>query len=472
MLALVLLLAWMAAASLSVTGTNGFMLETPALYFSVGQEFQPRLISLSATAAAPPSTVSLELLNARGTAIAKQLVSLNAAATALGSAFALPRAGDYLLRANSDAGAQTIPLHALPEPDARYGGVLAVASLGLSSGASDYLREHGFAVSELAAGAAPRLIVVGDPRLEEANLVEDYTALWRAVAAGSDLLLLDPIPPGAAEFWPIAGPYSRDSAICGEDAFAPPFTEGLEAGTSLATLLRPALTFDLAQQSQLDIYHWDGRRLLRPTSHSGYSGCHALFSFRLGAGWVTYSTLPLLQHFQDVRARIYLMNLIQAMAKRKRSVPESPGLAWVMDQRMKQAAQAPAPAGAAIAVFYRPPPARTAPAPVLEPAASAGRECAPEDETRPGASWTLNLAAAQSVQGLNLDLRPAPGSDAYELAASSDGAHWTDLPGTNAANPGASTVAIPDGRWKAFRLTVPLGVPTPHWRFCGLTPVG
>lgn len=452
--ALVLLLAWMAAASVSVSSAKGFMLEVPALYLSVGQEFQPRLLSLAANAAAPASSVSLELFNPRGTAVATQRLQLDAAAIVLGSALALPSAGSYVLRAYSDGGTQSIALHALPEPAAGYGGVLAIASLGLSAGAADYLRQHGFAVTELDAEPSSRLIVVGDPRLDGANLPARYTRLWRAVAGGASLLLLDPIPPGVAGFWPLAGPLAPGSASCGEDAFATPFTDGMD-GANAATLLQPPLAFDLAQQSQLDLYHWDGRRLLRPDHHRGYAGCHALFSFRLGSGWVTYSTLPLLQHFQDARARIYLMNLIEAMARRKRYVPDSPGLAWVMTQRMQQAAREPVSAAAAMAVFYRPPPASAAPAPRLEPG------CAAAAETLPGASWTLNLAAPQAVRALKLDLRPAPGAGSYALAASLDGQHWTAFPGP----------AVPAGSWKMIRLSVPMGTSAPDWQFCGFGPV-
>ncbi|MGH9392691.1 MAG: hypothetical protein ACRD1E_00850, partial [Terriglobales bacterium] len=329
--ALVLLLAWMAAASISVAGKSGFMLEVPALYLSVGQEFQPRLISLAATAAAPADMISVTLLDGSGQRLAAQQIPLDAAGAATAEPISLPRAATYELRARSVAGTQTITLHALPDPDLSYGGVTAVASLGLAPGVADYLRQHGFAVTELEANSAqPRLILVGDPRLGGANLAASFAQLWHAVAAGAEALLLQPIPAGVAQYWPMAGPLTAATSACSDDALAAPLTDGLAVDRALGELLHPALAFDVAQQSQLDLYHWDGRRLARANSHSGYAGCHALFSFRLGAGWVTYSTLPLLQRFQDVRARVYLMNLIKAVGRRKHNVPPSPGLQWVM----------------------------------------------------------------------------------------------------------------------------------------------
>jgi len=460
----VLLAAWLAVTTVSVAGPNPFVLEVPANYLSVGQQFQPRLVSQAPSAAVPAAEVTLELRDARGQHVAAQKLELDGAATRLAEPLALPGAGRYTLRARAGKQVQTITLHALPEPPADYGGVLAIAGLGLAPGVADYLRQHSFVVEDPGPASSAHLLVVGDPRLDGHDLLAQYTQLWQTVSAGANALLLEPPPPGVAQAWPLTGPLAPPTADCSDDLAQPPLAENLQNDAALAALLRPTLSFDLGQQSSLDLYHWDGRRLARPNNHSGYRGCYPLVSYRYGDGWVTVSTLPLLQHFQDARAPLYLMNLLRAEGRRKRHVPASPGLAWVMQQRLKSLAAATALSPAA--VYYRPPPAAVEPAATLVPAATD-----PNPQTcwsappaaAVGATLTLDLGRPQEARTLTLAFARWPAN--FKLAASPDGRRWSPLPAPEPPASGPLALPLPAGDWRAFRLAL---AATP-WRVCQFT---
>lgn len=465
---MVLLAAWLAVTTVSHAGANHFVLEVPATYLSVGQQFEPELVSQAANAAVPAAEITLTLRDAGGERLAGEQLTLDGAATVAGLPLSLPHAGAFTLHASTANGTQTIAMHALPDPSPDYGGVLPVAGVGVAAGVAEYLSQHGFAMEELGPAAAPRLVLVGDPRLDGGDLLGEYGQLWKAVAAGVPALLLEPPPPGVAAAWPLAPPLVAPQGDCSEDLQQAPLGENLAFDAGLGTLLRPELSLDLSQQNGIDLYHWDGRRLARPNDHTGYSGCHALISFRFGQGWVTVSTLPLLQHFQDVRARIYLMNLMRAAAWRKRAAPASPGLAWILQQRLKSLA-ATAPLSAA-AVYYRPPPAATAPAPRVVEAATDqdGNSCwsAPAD-TAPGATLMLDLRRPQPVHQLTLAFSAWPAD--FHLEASPDGAHWSPLPAPAPPTTGALELPLPAGNWQAFRLTLTAAGAMPPWRVCQFT---
>ncbi|MGH9485211.1 MAG: hypothetical protein ACRD1F_09155, partial [Terriglobales bacterium] len=383
--AVVLAAAWLVLRKGPVPGSNPYVLQVPAAYLSVGQQFAPRVVSLAAEADAAHDAITLTLWNDAGKRLATERVTLGPGATVTANAMALPHAGSFLLRAESKNGAvETIPLHARADAAAGLGGVLPVAGLGIAGGVADYLRAHGFVITsaELSAPLPPatRLLVVGQPA--GGNLAAQYAWLWQQVANGAKALLLEPPAPAQAAYWPLAPPLVAPSpGGCGSDAFAEPLTAGIHG---VRGLLRPPLKFDYSHDTTIALYHWNGYQII--PRGQGYPECHALVSYRLGDGWVSQTTLPLLQHFQDVRARIYLMNLIMASARRKHGAPASPGLAWVMRQRMKKLAQAPSPH--ADAVYYRAAPSAIESAPLLVPIAAASSTCwaVPASE-RPGASF-------------------------------------------------------------------------------------
>ncbi|MGH9475234.1 MAG: hypothetical protein ACRD1C_02755 [Terriglobales bacterium] len=465
-IAVVVLLTWLTLGRLRTKGPNPYVLQVPATYFSVGQRFQPRLVSLAANSAASSDSVTLELRSSGGLALATDPVSLAAAGTALAVPMSLPRAGSYELRATSAAGSQTITLRAMPEPPPDVGGVLPVVGLGVAPGVADYLRSHGFVFTPAGVSApvpaATRIIVVGQPRLNGEHLADQYSWLWQQIAAGAQALLLEPPAPAVVPYWPLAPPLvaARTAEACGADSFAPPFTGGLAGGDDVSGLLRPRLLFDYSRDSTVALYHWDGRQILPARrGNDGYPACHALVSYRLGDGWVSQTTLPLLQHFQDVRARVVLMNLIVAVARRKHYAPASPGLAWVMRQRLKKLAQAPGPELGA--VYYRNPPAAVESAPLLTPVTSApgASSCWPVPaSTRAGASFTLEFGAPQPLRTLTLAATSPP---PLRLEASPDGRGWVQLPLPAAA---ASSVSVPPGSWQAFRLTASESASA--WQLC------
>lgn len=460
--AVVLLAAGMVFWRRPARGANPYVLQVPATYVSVGQQFQPRLVSLAADADAATDSVTLTLWSSSGKRLATSEMTLASGVSADADAMALPHAGSFLLRAQSPhAAAQVITLHALPEAAADLGGVLPITALGLAPGVMNYLRQHGFVLTpaDLSQPMPPasRLLLVGQPA--GSNLVAQYSWLWQQVADGAKVLLLQPPLPAAARYWPLAPPLVAPSpGACGEDAFAPPLTNGLSAGDGLRALLRPPLKYDFSRDTTIALYHWNGYQII--PRGQGYPACHALVSYRLGDGWVSLSTLPLLQHFQDVRARIYLMNLIMASGHRKHAAPASPGLAWVMRQRMKKLAAAPAPAPAT--VYYRAPPVAVESAPVLAPEVNGGPpgSCAAAPAaSRPGASFTLRLGAPEAVHTLAI---AATGLPPFRLEASADGRTWKPLAAPAPAS--SFTVPLPAGRWRLFRLTTT--APAAPWKLC------
>lgn len=454
-MAVILLGAWMAVTTVHrLRAPAGFVLEVPATHLSVGQQFQPLLVAEGGDPSDAPA-VTVDLLDASGRRLSSQPVPWTAPAPPL----ALPRAGDYRLRATSGEETETIALAAQPEPPSTYGGVVGLAGVDLAPGIGDYLRQHSFAVTDITRDAvAPSpLYLVGDPRLDGAQPAAAYAQVWHQVAMGSQALLLEPPPAGIAALWPIAAPLRPPQGACDDDLAGIPLDAGL-ADASWHALLAPALGMDLSQQSQFDLYHWDGTRLARPNRRVGYAGCHVLLSYRYGQGWVTVSTLPLLQHFQDVRARIVLMNLIKAVMRRKRYAPASPGLQWVTEHRLQaELAHPSAPLAQNLAAYYRAAPPSgggPAPAPVLVPPVSAtGTSCwtAPAGP-QAGARLQLDWHTPQPVRALTLDFGPQ--TPRYTLEASADGRHWTPL---------ASPAALPAEPLQAFRLTI---ISPGAWRLC------
>ncbi|MGH9488563.1 MAG: hypothetical protein ACRD04_13360 [Terriglobales bacterium] len=467
-LAGVVLAGWFTLAHLRPRGPNPWVLQVPATYLSVGQQFQPRLVSLAPSPQAVSDRVRVELFNHAGVQLASLQLRLAPAGETALLPLSLPLPGSYLLRASSATSSQSIALHALPDPGAGWGGVLPVAALGVPKGVADYLREHSFALTP-ADIAAPvpgstRLILVGQPGLGGSGVAARYAWLWQQAANGDPVLLLEPPTPALAHFWPLAPPLVASGAAgCSDVAWAPALSSGLDAGDGLQRLLRPPLRFDFSRKSDVALYRLDGHLLLDPNRVGKSERCQPLVSYRLGSGWVTQTTLPLLQHFQDVRARVVLMNLITAAAARKRYAPPSPGLAWVMRQRLQQLARAAAPPTAA--VYYRAPPAAVESAPVLLPLPAPGGPVACSSlpsSRRAGASLTLELGAPQAVERVEIS---APELPPARLESSADGEHWTPLPSPRAG--ASATVAVPAGQWRAFRLT--LTAPAAAWKLCGFT---
>jgi|GEM_PF-2497418 len=457
----VLLLGWLAFAAVSPSGANPFVLQVPAEYLSVGQQFQPRLVSLAATAVAPPAEIDLDLREAGGRSLQHSQVALDPTTVQLGPPLSLPRPGSYELRATVGSQVQTISLHALPAADPRMGGVLPMAALGLAPGIGEFLRQHAFAVedADLSQPTQARIIMV-QPRLSGAA----YAWLWQQVARGVQALVLELPPPAANGYWPVAPPLVIPRGTCLDDGLDPLLLQGLNPDPSLRALLQPPLTYDFAQESQVNLYHWDGRRMARPNHRSGYEGCYPLVSYRYGDGWVTLSSLPLLQHFQDVRARVYLMNLLKALARRKPWVPPSPGLAWILHQRM---AQWPAHTAPADAVYYRPPPSGIESAPVLVPLGTNGNTCwtVPAGD-RPGATITLELGAPRPATSLDLELAPGAAPPSLRASGTSNGRQWTPLPDPSPAGDGHLAVALPGQNWQALRVGTTAAHPA--WKLCGI----
>ncbi len=459
--AVALLGAWMAITTVGVAGPGGFQLQVPASYLSVGQQFEPRLVSLTGAAATLPAAVTLTLLSAGGRVLATQRLALAPPAPAVAAPLALPRPGAFVLRARSGKITQSIPLHALPEPEGGYGGVLALASVGLPPGAADYLRQHGFAVTQLhgvAPPSPPGLILIGDARLDGRALAMQYRWIWKQVAFGAQALALEPPPPGVAAYWPAIGPLVPAPGACPPaPADDPPLYAGVHPGAALRALLGPSLAFALAPAAPR-VYAWNGTRL------ADAGACRAVFSLRYGHGWITVSTLPLLQHFQDVRARLVLMNLIKAAALRKHYQLSTDRFASATARRL--AALPAHDPGADQAVFFRSPPAAVEPAAELVPLAAGTCWRAPV-LMRGGARLRLDLRRAQPVRSLHLAF--GPGADgrpvAFTLAASPDGAHWTPLADPPAAR--RLALPLPPGNWRAIRLGLP--VPSSGWQLCGFS---
>ncbi|HEY7856845.1 MAG TPA: hypothetical protein VIC32_10395, partial [Terriglobales bacterium] len=316
----------------------------------------------------------------------------------------------------------------------------------------------------------------GDPRLNGDDsgraLAASYELLWKQVGAGASLLVLEPPPARLAAYWPLKAPLAAAGANCGADAFAAPFANGLE-GSDFAGLLRPPLAYDLSHESALDLYTWEGVRLPRPTRHSGYAGCYPLVSLRLGAGWVTASTLPLLEHFQDARARVYLMNLIAAALHRRRAVPASPGLLWIMQKNAAALAALPAVEQSRLLgkLDYRAAPeVGVEPAPRMVPQLGSGVCWQSPATQRSGASLDLDysLPAAGSALSVSFGTERALWPGAYTIEARGDGsAAWTALAAPAPAANGQMEIPLPAGQagWFDFRLRLTADRAAP-WRVC------
>lgn len=441
------------------------VLEVPANYLSVGQQFRPRLVAVEGgTMPATPIT----LTDAAGNVVAP----VGEPAT-----FALPRVGRYQLR----AGGQTVALTAVPDASTNYGGVVGIASLGLAPGVGDYLQQHGFAVRPLAADdSPPRLILVGDPRLNGDDsghdLSANYALLWKQVGAGASLLALEPPSARLAAFWPMNAPLVAAATNCNGEAFGDPFDRGLvgNGAGDIATLLHPPLAYDLTHESALDLYTWEGVRLPRPTRHSGYAGCYPLVTLRLGTGWVTISTLPLLEHFQDARARVYLMNLITAALHRRRPVPASPGMLWIMQRSAAALAALPAAEQSHLLgkLDYRPAPdVGVEPAPRLVPQLGSGVCWQSPTPQRSGASLDLDYSLPPAGSALSVSFGPdhAQWPGAYVFEARGHGAsEWTALSPPGPVANGQMDIALPaTAGWSDFRLRLTADRGTP-WRVCAM----
>lgn len=186
-------------------------------------------------------------------------------------------------------------------------------------------------------------------------------------------------------------------------------------------------------------------------------------SYRYGEGWVTLSSLPLLQHFQDVRARVYLMNLLKAVARRKPWVPPSPGLAWLLQQRMTQW---PAQGNSGDAVYYRGPPSGIESAPMLVPLGGDGDACwTVPAAAEAGATLTLELGAPRTLNALRL--RFGAGTPPLRFAGSHDGRDWTLLPPPAPGAGDAMDIALPGQSWAELRLTT--AAAGPAWKLCQMS---
>lgn len=449
------------------------VLEVAATHLSVGQQFQPQVLSLAPLVEGASSSLSLELTDGAGRTLVEEPLQLPDGGIVTAAPLSLPRTGSYAIRVS--AGANTLAslsLEALAEPGAGFGGVTALASFGVSEGVAGYLRQHGFAVTPMA-GANPegeKLILVGDGRGNGEDLAVAYPRLWQQVADGANLLLLEPLAPGVADYWPRLGPLKPASSDCSGAGDEPELGEGLQPDAW--QLLRPQLSYDVSGQSALDLYRLDGTRLPRADRRTGYRGCHAVLSYRYGAGWVTISGRPALQHFQDVRARIYLLNLIRAAARRRRRTPPSPGLAWVTRERLQRLAKnPPSPLETASALFHRDAPQTAAiPGPTLVPIGADEAACWNFKNDGAGASVDLNLKQPLPVRTLEISLgEQREDWPLFRLTGRRAGSAsaWESLPVNSITTIGSMQVTVPETKqgWMDFRLTLN-GTPPPVWRLC------
>lgn len=453
--------------------SGAVVLEVAATHLSVGQQFQPQVLSLAPPVGGASSSLSLKLTDSTGRTLVDEPLQLPDGGVVTTAPLSLPRTGSYALRVS--AGGNTLAglgLEALAEPGAGFGGVTALASFGVPDGVAGYLRQHGFAVTPMG-GANPegeKLILVGDGRGNGEDLTVAYPRLWQQVADGANLLLLEPLAPGVADYWPRLGPLQPASSDCDAAGDEPELAEGLQPDTW--HLLRPQLSYDVSGQSALDLYRLDGTRLPRADRRTGYRGCHAVLSYRYGVGWVTVSERPALQHFQDVRARIYLLNLVRAAARRRRRTPPSPGLAWVTRERLQRLAKnAPSPLQTGSALFHRDAPQTAAiPGPSLVPIGAGEAACWSFKNDGAGASVDLNLKQPQPVRALEISLGENHADwPLFRLMGRRAGSvsAWEGLPVNGITSIGSLQVAVPESQqgWTDFRLTL-TGMPPPVWRLC------
>lgn len=471
MVLMVATLAWTSYRHRARSGA--VVLEVPATHLSVGQQFRPEVLSLTPPSDGSGLNLTLELSDSAGHALLEEPLQLPEGGAVKTGPMSLPRSGRYEVRVSAAAVTlASLNLEALPEPATGFGGVTALAAFGVPSGVAEYLRQHGYAVTP--AGDARlegvKLIVVGDARGNGGDLAAAYQKLWQQVDAGTNLLLLAPLPSGAAEYWPRLGPLRPTGADCGAVDEEPELSEGLQADAW--QLLRPRLSYDLSAQSALDLYRLDGTRLPRADSRAGYRGCHAVFSYRYGAGWVTISNLPAIEHFQDVRARVLLLNLIRAAAKRRRRAPPSPGLAWVTRERLQQLThKPPPPLQTSAAIFHRDAPQTAAtPGLTLVPISPNEAACWTFKNDAAGASIELNFKQPQQIRALDIGFGGQAGTwPEYRLTGHDAGTadHWVSLPAGSVAANGNVRVTVPESAlgWSDFRLTLS-GTPAPSWSLC------
>lgn len=474
-----------ACATRSRHATAPFLLEVPAEHMSVGQQFAPRLVSRTAITGSP--MVRIELLDASGHRVWQGSAPLPPPGqpTVL-STIAMPHEGSYRLVATGEEGeirhdSVSVGIEAVPEPPSLYGHVQAMSALGLSDGVIDYLRAHAFAVSQGIGQDtppidAPPIIVVGDPRLT-GDLNAAYASLWQHVANGSNLLLLNPPTPQLATDWPFTTRLVPAQG-CGDDFFPPSLTHLKDGSISPAMALpaiRPAVAYDLSGETRIVAESFDGHFLPRISGQSGFSGCHAIFSFRFGRGWVTVSTLPLLQHFNDTWDRVYLMNLIATAARKVKGYPAG-GLADVQASRLKQAStvQKQVPVLPAATWYEAPQPIPSAPWPAPRAIDGADGSCftTPTAGQRIGQTLVvdLNRPVALSSVRIKMGLQGSQPS-AFVVEGSPDGWHWTKFGDASTLDAqGNADYPVNGQTVREIRLRVTASLDHHPWSVCEVTP--
>lgn len=464
--------------------TAPFLLEVPAGHMSVGQQFAPRLVSRTTVSGSP--MVQIELLDAAGHRVWRGSAPLPPPdqPTVL-STITMPHEGRYRLVATGEEGeirhdSTSVRLEAVPEPPSLYGHVQPMSAVGLSDGVIDYLRAHAFAVTRGVGAGNPPIIVVGDPRGDArtgSDLNSAYTSLWQQVARGSNLLLLNPPTPQLAADWPFTT-HLVPAKGCDEEFF-PSATVHMHDGSiqPSATLpvIEPAVAYDLSGETRIVAASFDGHFLPRIAGESGFAGCHAIFSFRFGRGWVTVSTLPLLQHFSDTWDRVYLMNLIVTAARKVKGYPAG-GLADVQTHRLEQARAEQKPTALLpMATWYGAPqsiPAAPWPAPQVIDGANGSCFTTPTAEQRIGQALVIDLNQPTTLSGIRLKtgLQGSQPS-AFVVEGSPDGRHWTSIgDATKLDAQGNADYPVNGQTWRELRLRVTADLDHHPWSVCEVTP--
>lgn len=458
-----------------------FYLEVPAVHLSVGQQFTPLLISREALTDAP--LIRVELLDAASHQMWTESLPLPLPGQpARLSTLSLPHPGRYRLVATAESGpsrhaVNTVSMETAPEPSSAYGGVEAINVVGLGNGVVQYLQEHAFAVSEGLDHTNAPIVVVGDPRIEGYALASTYRRLWAQVAAGANLLLLNPPMPELAPFWPFHT-HLVSASECHDDLFPAALVhmhDGAIEPRVAESAVGPVVAYDLSGESGIAAETLDAHSLARPSGNSGDSGCHAVFSFRYGHGWVTVSSLPLLQHFSDTWARVYLMNLIKTASRRVKGNAAG-GLASLQAQRMKTVSDQLA-SGPRLAASWDAAPASTPatpwPAPAVIDGSAASCFTSPAADQQSGQSLWLSLGQPTALTSVQLDLG-APGRrpTAFLFEASPDGRHWTRLGDQSQVSAqGTASYAASGQNWQALRLRVTATLPHHPWEVCEMAPI-
>jgi len=460
--------------------TAPFLVEVPAGHMSVGQQFAPRLVSRTDVEGSP--MVKVELLDAAGHHVWQGSAPLPPPGqpTVL-STITMPHEGHYRLVAIGEDGAirhvaTSMQLEAVPEPPSLYGHVQAMSAVGLSDGVVGYLRGHAFAVTEGVGQGTPPIIVVGDPRLA-GDVNAAYTQLWQQVARGSNLLLLNPPTPQLAADWPFTT-HLVPARGCEEDYFPASLVhmhDGSVQPASVLPVIEPAVAYDLSGETRIVAQSFDGHYLPRISGESGFSGCHPIFSFRYGRGWVTVSTLPLLQHFSDTWDRVYLMNLIITAARKVKGYPAG-GLADVEAQRLKQASAVQKQAVLLpAATWYGAPqaiPAAPWPAPQVIDGANGSCFTTPTAEQRIGQAMVIDMDRPTKLAGIRLKtgLQGSQPS-AFVVEGSADGWHWTSIGDASKLDAqGNGEYAVNGQTWREVRVRVTANLDHHPWSVCEVTP--